>query len=78
MKEQKFRNWVAFPDFNLLQTVSNYSESPILHHHVDLTEKLYNQEKCNIIEKKENRRPVFLTALVLFIIKIKFTQYSIA
>jgi hypothetical protein len=39
-------------------------------------------KKCKIKESvksgktKKNRRLVFLTALVLFIIKIKFTQYN--
>jgi len=48
-----------------------YNETPILRHHVDLTEGSVKSGKT-----EKNRRLVFLTALVSSIFKIKFTQYN--
>jgi len=55
---------------------SLYSKTPILHHNADLTEKLKIKESVKSGKTKKNRRLVFLIALVLFIIKIKFTQHN--
>jgi len=55
---------------------SLYSETPILHHNADLTEKLKIKGSVKSGKTKKNKRLVFLIALVLFITKIKFTQYN--
>ena len=52
-----------------------YSETPILQH-VDLTKKLWNQRKCKTRDNTEKQKIGISQCLVLFIIKIKFTQYN--
>jgi len=53
-----------------------YSEIFILHHHVDLAKKLWNQRKCKIGDNTEKQKIGISHCLDLFIIKIKFTQYN--
>ena len=54
---------------------NEYSETTVLHHNADFTKNRKIKECVKSGINKENRRLVFLPALVLFIIKIKFTRY---
>lgn len=55
----------------------NCHETPILHHHADSTKKNCRiEENVKSGKTKKNRRLVFLTSLVSFILKIKFVQYK--
>ena len=45
-----------------------YSETPILHHHVDLTKKLWNQRKCKIRDNTEKQKIGISHCHLLFII----------